>query len=52
MKYYPKHNKMINIYKSQSEAGRALGTSAGNISRAIKQHSLCCGFYWVEFNES
>lgn len=45
------HNKMINTYRSQSEAGRVVGTSAGNISRAIKQHSLCCGFYWAELQQ-
>lgn len=45
-------NNMIARYSSRSEAGRCVGTSAGEISRAIKQHGLCRGFYWIESNES
>lgn len=46
------HNKMITRYLSRSEAGRSVGASAGEISRAIKQHGLCRGFYWIESSKS
>lgn len=34
------------VFASQAEAARELGTSQGNICRAIKTKGKCAGYYW------
>lgn len=39
--------KIVNIYKSQKEAGRESNADQGNIQHAISKHTKGCGYYWI-----
>ena len=46
------NKNIIFIYKSRADAAKDVGTSAGDIVRAIQNQSICKGFYWAEDNKS
>lgn len=44
--------KVLEIYKSESEACRQYGVTQGKILRAIQRNGTSCGFKWKYINEN